>query len=179
VIVTLCSFLVLTSLSTPQQLPPPGDGDIRVVSWELLNETEVWLTLEPKTPDGKPAPPGMILTFTFRFPGKRPKAPPSEIQVNAYAGTLWAPKVALWFVIDDREKIDLVPPGVFALSTGTVSDYLSGTISISTLKRIANAKRVTGNALGVDFELTESQRQAIRAFLERVLSDDPTQGQVR
>jgi hypothetical protein len=29
-----------------QALPPAGDGDIRVLYWQLRNETEVWLTLE-------------------------------------------------------------------------------------------------------------------------------------
>jgi hypothetical protein len=177
VIASVCSCLVLALISAGQALPPPRDGEIRVLYWELQNETEVWLTLEPKSPDGKPGP--GILTFTYRFKGKRPKAPPSQIEARAYAGFLWAPKVALWFVLDDREKIDLIPPGTFTLSSGSVSDYLYATVPITLMNRIAHAKRVTGNALGFDFELTESQIQAIRAFMERVFSDDPSQGLVR
>ena len=41
------------------------------------------------------------------------------------------------------------------------------------MKRIAGAKRIAGSALGVAFELTESQASALCAFLERVLSDNP------
>jgi len=162
-------------LSAGQALPPPRDGEIRALYWELRNETEVWLTIEPRLADGKPGPTGMIVTCTVRFPGKQPKAPPQDIDVRAYAGFLWAPKVEFWLLLDDREKIELVPPGVVALATDSVSDYLQASVPVPELKRIANAKRVTGNALGVQFELTEPQRQAIRVFIGRVLSDNPAQ----
>ena len=49
------------------------------------------------------------------------------------------------------------------------------TIPLQTLKQIANAKRITGNALRFEFELTESQRRAIGVFLERALSGNPAQ----
>ena len=174
---SLCSSLVVALLSTVQALPPPRDGDIRALYWELRNESEVWLTLEPKSPDGKPGP--GILTFTYRFKGKRPEAPPSQIEARAYAGFLWAPKVSFWLGLNDREKLDLLPPGAFTLSTGTVSDYLVAMIPITLMNRIAHAKVVTGNALGFDFELTESQIQAFRAFMERIFSEDPLQGRAR
>ena len=162
-------------LSAGQALPPPRDGEIRALYRELRNETEVWLTIEPRSADGKPGPTGMIVTCTVRFPGKQPKAPPQDIDVRAYAGFLWAPKVEFWLLLDDREKIDLVPPGAVALATDSVSDYLQASVPVPELKRIANAKRVTGNALGFQFELTEPQRQAIRVFIGRVLSDNPAQ----
>ena len=47
------------------------------------------------------------------------------------------------------------------------------TVPLQTVKQIANSKRVTGNALRFEFELTESQRRAIGPFLERALSDNP------
>jgi hypothetical protein len=166
--VTAC--LLASSIGAGAQLlPPPRDGEISVLYNDITKETEIWLTLEPAAADGKPAPPGMILTFTFRFPGKTPKGPPTSLEANAYAGRLWAPKVAYWVVLDDREKIELAPPGMVALSTGTVSDYVPATISVATLARIARAKRVNGNALGWEFELTGSQHKAIFAFLERIL----------
>ena len=172
---TLSLCLAAAWLSLGQALPAPRDGDIRVLYWELQTETTVWLTLEPRSADGKLGPPGHILTFTLRFPGKRPKAPPQHVDLEASVGRLWSPRVELWFVLDEGAKIDLLPPGLFALSTGTVSDYLSVKVSIVGLRHIAAARRVRGNALGVDFEFTESQRQAVRAFLDRVLSDNPAQ----
>lgn len=62
----LCAALLGTAALTAidgraQLLPPPGDGEIRVNYWELRNETEVRLTLEPRNAKGERAP---LLTFT-------------------------------------------------------------------------------------------------------------------
>jgi hypothetical protein len=94
--------------------------------------------------------------------------------VRAFAGMFWAPRAELWLMIDDQERIDLASQGrSFGLVSGTPSDYLSEQVRIATLRRVAAAGRVTGNALGFDFELTGSQRAAITAFLERVLGTRP------
>ena len=116
-----------------------------------------------------------MLTFTFQFPGKRPAAPPAQIEVRAYAPVLmWAPRPELWLVLDGGDKLDIGARGSpYGMMSGQVSDYLTAMISIDTLKRIAGAKRIAGSALGIDFELNESQASALRTFLERVLSDNP------
>jgi hypothetical protein len=172
----VCSSMLLNASPVrTQALPPPGDGDIRVLHYQLSDRTTVWLTLEPKRTDGKPVPPGMLLTLTLEFPGRRPKAPPQEVEIRAYAGFMWAPQVELSLVLDDREKIDLAPRGMTGLVGGGVSDYLPAPLAIDTLKQIATAKRARIYALGLEFELTDAQRQAVRAFLDRVLSDNPAQ----
>ena len=150
------------ALTPPQLLPPPGDGDIRQVYWELQNRSEVWLTLEPKTTKGERAP---MLTFTFNFAGKSPAAPPSNVEVRAYAGTVYAPRADLVFVLDARQRIDLSSG---RLLSGTPSDYVAGTMTIAVLKQMAVASQVTGNALGFEFELTDAQRKAIAAFHDRI-----------
>lgn len=157
------------------QAPPPRDGDIRVLYSDVGNQTQVWLTLEPRTAEGKPAPPAYVLTFTLRFEGKVPKAQPTEVEVRANAGMLWAPRVEFWFVPDGRDRIDLVPATLMVLSNDGGSDYLQTTMSIEALKRIAAAGRVVGDALGFDFVLTDSQRRAVREFTERALSGNPAQ----
>ena len=173
----VCSSMLLNTAGPvrTQALPPPGDGDIRVLYHQLNDRTTVWLTLEPKRSDGKPVPPGMLLTVTLEFPGRRPKAPPEQVEIRAYAGFMWAPQVELSLVLDDREKIDLAPRGMTGLIGGGVSDYLPAPLSIDTLKQIATAKRVEIYALGLEVELTDAQRQAVRAFLDQVLSDNPGQ----
>lgn len=168
-------FQITTSQARAQALPPPGDGDIRVLYYELNDRTSVWLTLEPKRTDGKPAPPGALLTLTLEFPGRRPQAPAQEVEIRAHAGFMWAPQVELSLVLDDREKIELVPPGMTGLVGGGLSDYLPAPLSVDTLNRVAAAERVRIRALGLEFELTGSQRRAVRTFLERVLSDNPAQ----
>ena len=168
-----CLSIVAASVSAGQALPPPRDGEIRALYWERQDETEVWLTLEPRSPDGKPAAPGLILTFTSRFAGKQPQAPAESIDVRAYAGFRWAPRVEFWLLLDDRDKLDLVPPGTFTMFTNSVSDYLPATMPLRTFMHLTNAHRITGNALGFAFELSDVQRETLRLFMERILSENP------
>jgi hypothetical protein len=160
------------NIPNAQVIPPAGDGDIRVVYWALRDQSELWLTIEPKSAEGKPAPPATILTFTRTFAGRVPGGPPTEVDVRAYAGLMWAPKIELWVIADGR-KIDLAAGQTLGLLNGAGSDYLSATISPATLERIASAEHVSGSALGFAFELTVSQRAALRAFYQRALSADP------
>jgi hypothetical protein len=156
-----------------QALPPPRDGDIRVLYWELQNRTDVWLTLEPKTASRAPAPTAMVLTLQFRFLGKIPKTRPDHVDLRAHPGMMWAPQIQLSVVIDEA-PVELAPPGTFGMTDGGL-DYVWVPIPIPTLRRIEYAKRVTINALGIELELTDSQRKAVGAYLERILSDNPGQ----
>ena len=117
--------LVLTTGVVPQALPPPRDGDIRALYWELRNESEVWLTLEPKSPDGNPAPKAMTLTFTRRFPGKWPDKQPPRFEIRTDAGLLWNPKNELWIAIDSGEKVDFVGKNAFGPTSGEYSTYVA------------------------------------------------------
>lgn len=173
--VALVVSLLVTSSDVEMraQVSPPRDGDIRVVYLEALNQTEVWLTLEPKSAVGKPAPPGMNLTFTHQFAGKRPVIRPADIVVRAYVGLLWAPQVEFWLALDRSAIMAPAPEVVSASGDGGMS-HLQMTITIEMLRKIAHAKRVEGNALGLEFELSDSQRRALRVFLDKVVSDNPS-----
>jgi hypothetical protein len=169
--------MTLLSLSvdsvSAQPLPPPRDGEIRAVFWELQNRTDVWLTLEPQTTSRTPAPTAMLLTLTCSFPGKFPKAPPQNVELRALPGMMWAPLVQLSVVIDGA-SVDLPPLATAGVGDGGF-DYIWVPLSVSILKQIADARRVTINALRLDLELTDSQRTAIGVYLERILSDNPGQ----
>ena len=71
-VVWALAFAAVSLGAAPQLLPPPKDGDIRDVYWELRKESETWLSLELKTEDGRPAP---FLTFTHFYSGKPPGPP--------------------------------------------------------------------------------------------------------
>lgn len=146
-----------------QLLPPPGDGEIRTVYWELQGVSDVFLTLEPRTATGTRAP---FLTFTHRFAGRRPTAPPKDVEVRAFAGQFWAPRSELWFILDETVRIDLRVYGTAPAESGF--DSWSGSISIATLRRMTQAQRITGNALRFPFELNDSQRNSLRTFLDRI-----------
>lgn len=157
-----CALATHVPLLSAQLLPPPGDGDIRQVYFEIQNRSEIWLTLKPKSPKGGPAP---MLTFTFSSPGKGTAASPKQIEVRAYA-PMWTPRSDLVFVLDDQQKIDLHGTGV----NGMPSDYSVGNTTIAVLRQMAAASRISVNALGFDFELTEAHRKAIATFLDRLMN---------
>jgi hypothetical protein len=167
-----CALALAGFVSAGQALPPPRDGDIRVLYYELRNETTVWLTLQPRQADGKPGPTATLLTLNWHFPGKF-APPPEHVELRAIVGFLWAPRVELSLILDDGEVIDLLPVGVMSFSEGGGMDYVTGRVPIDLLRRIARAKRVRIKALGLEFELLPSQREAVGTYLERVLSDNP------
>ena len=171
--VWLVGALVAATTTRAQALPPPRDGDIRVLYWEIQKRTQVWLTLELQSRDGKPLPTGMNLAFWVEFPGKRPLRPVQTIEIQANAGFMWAPKIELSFLIDGRESISVAPPGLVSLTEGAVWNYLPAEISVEVLARLARAKHIDGNALGLEFELSERQLNALRTFYERTISNDP------
>jgi len=142
--------VLLAALGAAQLLPPAGDGDIRTVHYERQNVTDIFLLLEPRTLKGERAP---IVTFTGRFPGRR--------------HTL-APRAELWFELDGREVVNLSAPLPNAPLLEGTPDYWSGRVPIDLLRRMARAQRINGSSLGFPFELSASQRQAIRAWLERI-----------
>jgi hypothetical protein len=109
-----------------------------------------------------------MLTLAWYFSGQRPESPPTQIELRAYAGAFWAPRAEFWLTLDGEPRIDLVGGSLFGLVSGVGSDSLPATVSIETLQRIAGAQRVAGNALGFPFELSDSQRRAVRAFLARI-----------
>ena len=76
---------------------------------------------------------------------------------------------------DGRTAADAaaVVPGPASFQDGSGFDSVTAALSVDMLQRLADAKRVAGSALGVDFELNEGQRRAIRLFLDRVRSDNP------
>jgi hypothetical protein len=159
-------LLLIAALGAAQLLPPPGDGDIRTAYYELQNVTDVWLTLEPRTLKGERAP---LVTFTYRFPGRRQTAPAREVEVQAFSERFWAPRAELWFELDGDERIDLSAPAPnAALLTGAASDYWSGRLPIDAMQRVARAHRIRGSALGFPFELSPSQQRAIGNWLDRV-----------
>ena len=159
ILVAVVSF----GIAPLQLLPPPGDGEIRTVYWELQGVSDVFLTLEPRTAAGARAP---FLTFTHRFTGRRPTAPPKEVEIRAFAGQFWAPRSELWFVLDETLRIDLSVYGNATAESGF--DSWAGSISIATLRRMTQAQRITGNALRFPFELNDSQRSALRTFVDRI-----------
>src|SRR5262245_10174529 len=125
------ALVLLAAFGAGQLLPPPRDGDIRTVYYELQNRTEIFLTLEPRNAKGERAP---LITFTAAFPGKRQTPAPLEVEVQAFSGQFWAPRPELWFQIDGHVRIEGPPRGsalhAGVLLAGAADDYWSGLLPL-------------------------------------------------
>jgi hypothetical protein len=174
------SCLVAAATVFAEPAPPPRDGDIGVMYWEAFDQTEVWLTLEPRSPAGEKLPTSLALSATFT--GRRPSPPPARVEVRAHVNALWAPTPELRLVMDGR-KLEFQAPGpspVYDGSAGPGSSTLTGmtgTIDVATLERMAAAHTLGGNALRLEFALDAAQRAAIGRFTKRVLSTDPARSE--
>jgi hypothetical protein len=172
VAVTVLAGMILGRAAPRQSPSPAGDGEIRVAYSDLLKQTEVSLTLELRSPEGKPAPAGVVITVGRTFDGKVPCGAVALFDVRVSAGLVDAPRAELSLVADGGE-IDLAGGNPAALKKSGEGVSLAATIPAETLKRAAAANRIAGNALGFPFELTASQREALRTFVARAMSADP------
>jgi hypothetical protein len=162
--------LLLAASAGAQLLPPPGDGDIRTVYWELRDQTDIFVALVPHAPDGASTPPGMMIRIRRSFAGKGSPPRPNGgtmLYIEAPVGTVWAPKPELWVVADGR-RFDLTAERMGGVVSATGGDYLAGQISVADLTSIAAARDVHGSVAGVAFSLTGKQRGALVEFLARV-----------
>jgi hypothetical protein len=161
-----------TLFAGAQVLSPARDGEIRVEYSDLLRQTVVVLTLtiEPPHPSAESRP--LVLTFGRTFEGKVPQGPAALFNVRVSAPPAATPPVELWLMADG-ERTDLVGGNAEALRKTDEADAIYATIPAETLKRLAAAGRINGSALGFGFELTASQREALRTFVARAMSADP------
>ncbi len=172
----LAAIVALSAWNAPAAAPQMAgrDCEIRDAYSDTLSTTEIWLTLEPRTTDGKPAPPGVVLTFTARFAGRRPTRPATEVEARANVGLMWAPRPEMLLDLDgDKIDLDAKVPPIGSDANGGFS-YVVSTISTRLLEQMANAKRLTGSVLGLQVEFTDAQRDALRKFFERVTSTSPS-----
>jgi hypothetical protein len=141
--------------------------------------TTVWLRVIPLANDVGVSPTTFV--FVAEFPGREPRARP--------AVTLWissdvrfyplTPRIArLWLRVDDDAPIDFLAPTEHTTlsSSGDDAPVLSGAlvgVSAPRLDRMAEARSIAGDVLGVPFHLDQPQRAAIAAFRDSLLPAAP------
>jgi hypothetical protein len=174
-------------------LQAPGDGwaiatgsprEVRHVYWDLFQTTEVWVRLVPEDPQGGPRL--LNLVFQALFPGRaerdpysgRPQWPsgtPRTLRVRAEPlPTTVVRELSLRLVIDGR-SIDLAGPDhphrtlpCVVASEDCSPNAVEADLDPSTLRCVAGARSVGGEALGFPFRLVAADQAALGEFLDRV-----------
>lgn len=153
------------------------DGEIRTEYIAATRETEMSLGLLPSSQHGT-----LTLVLSARLQHRVPAEPPGTLQVRVGAGLNVNPNVirrpVFRFVldpstqrtttIDASERLRFLDP-----EPGTTIDNASATISLVEFIQLLRAEVITGQIFGLDVSLTPKQREALRAFGNRVLRPSP------
>ena len=182
------TLLVITVASAPPRAQRPGsgwilkpspDGTIQTLYWDLFKQTEIWMRLEPHLASGGPAPLYVILSTIVD--GEKLRRPVESFDWQAQGNPrLIVTRTSFVLTLDRRQVIDLAtgPWPFTALSgnnceggcpeTGAVAH-----LPVAVARRIAAARRVDGDVLGLPVTFTQDQIAAINRYIARVtLSQD-------
>jgi len=170
-----------TADTAPTVAPPQAVGNL-YANWadgetwsrylDATGETEVGLGLQPAGKSGT-----MFLAFSARWSGRNATGVPKDIFVQVGAPQLVNPLVlrtpTLTFVIDPPTKNKTILDLSSRLTVdkpgpGQIVSNGIGKIEPKELAQIARATTLEGTILGVDVEYRAAQRQAIRAFAQKI-----------
>lgn len=154
----------------------PALKEIGANYFEALKQSQIWVNIEPELMEIGPAP--VLLNLTVAFPGFQLNHPPNSVAVRAQPRCF--PKVfpervrqpLLRFLVNGSTKIDLTAVSTTYQWIPTCSesqpDTVIAQVSVVMLRRIAEAKDVTVDALGFALRFTPADFVAWRLFLKTV-----------
>jgi hypothetical protein len=142
--------------------------------------TTMWVRVHPKADDPRVAPTTFV--FASEFAGRSPRTRPAVtwyIETNVKYYPLLQRTVRFEVSIDGVPPINLLargePTSVGYCCGGDDNGSLPASVTIALsaerLDRLAAAKSVRGNALGVPFTVDQRQLTAIAEFRQRLLAD--------
>jgi hypothetical protein len=187
--ISLHAFLMFIAIISPNRFP--SLGQIGAFYFEIMNQSQVWINLEPQSSESGPAP--VKLNFTVAFPGRETENIPDAVQVRAESRNVAFPQRTrqpiLKFQIEDGTEMDLTSPGkkfqftyhgVCDLSSGEScqSDTVIAQISFSDLHKIAKSKSLKIEALGFTLNMKPGDIQSLWRYVETVQNGvrlNPTQ----
>ena len=170
----------------PSELAPhqfPAFREIGAFYFDGLDESQVWVNLEPAHVDGPPDP--IIFNVSVKFPGRRLEREPATVELRpqvrcvpqVYPTRARLPVFKL--TIDSAPKIDLSPNGTTSFfmpsCAGTRApdasatwDTVATSVPFPMLRQMSAAKTVTVEAIGFTVRLTPEDFEAARALVRTV-----------
>lgn len=149
--------------------------------FDLGGYTETWLRMTPVPLPGETAS-ACVLNFTIRYRGKPVEGalavPPQAILVRAESNPLYNPRIIRhaiflmaadgWPAWDPNLPLQFFSSGAPCENCAVTADTVEVTVPADTLKLLAAAKTVEGNAMGLPFSLTPAQIAQLRRFVTKV-----------
>jgi len=161
----------------------PAFREIGAFYFDGLNESQVWVNLEPAHVEGPPDP--IIFNVTAKFPGSKLDREPATVEFRPQVRCIpqvypTRPRLPIFrLTIDAAPRIDLSPdgktsffmPACGALNSPDLSvtwDMVSTVVPFAMLRQLASAQSVTVDAIGFTVRLTPADFEALKTLVRTV-----------
>ena len=153
----------------------PALGQIGAIYFDVLQQSQVWINLDPTGTEGGPKP--LHLNFTLAFPGRELTHVPDAVTLRAQADCLASPgtlrKPLLTIVLDGSRSIRLTDAGrtfqFFATcSSEGSSDTVVTQIPFAMLQEISGAREVQVDGIGFTTHLTPGDLGALQTYVRQI-----------
>jgi hypothetical protein len=156
----------------------PRVREIGANYFDSMNQSQVWVNIEPESTEQGPAP--IILNVTVVFPDRRLNHQPPAVTLRAQ--TRCFPLVfpqrvrepILRFALNRTRTLDLTAPGAVYRFIGSCGrgalDTVVTDVPIGMLRQIIGETNVVVEALGFSTRLTAADLTALRRFVQTVES---------
>jgi hypothetical protein len=152
----------------------PALRQIGGVYFNGVNQSQVWMNIEPRLAGSSVAP--VVLNLTVAFSGRRLDRAPRAVTLRAEpawgAFPLLIRQPILRIVANRTATIDLTSAGSNYFVTASAGSGPANTIvadlPLESLRRMAQATDVTADTLGFTLRLSAADLAAWRAFLEAI-----------
>jgi hypothetical protein len=153
----------------------PGPGEIGAHYFDSLEQSQVWVNVEPQNMEPGPNP--LELNITVSFPGRHLTETPASADLRVQARCRVFPtrirQPALTLVIDGTElrvtgrDFPLQVSSACGDDAGT-ADVVVTRVPFAVFRQIAHARELEICALGFRVRLTPAQRRALTSFVTAV-----------
>jgi hypothetical protein len=170
-------LVLIAALLHPNSTPRPGE--VGAFYFDVLNESQVWVDLEPTVLEDGPNP--IRVNFTAAFKGRSIGDAPPRIRVRAKSdGSMFPLRIrvpVLQFQLHDDSVIDLTGTGsVYNFFPGCekcAADTLTTDMPFAQFQTLAASPYVQVEALGFKLRLSPKDLTALRK-LSAAVSDGAT-----
>jgi hypothetical protein len=167
-------FRVLLVATVLSPNPTPSLGQLGAYYFETLNQSQIWINLEPQ--GSIPGPNPIRLNITVAFTGLRLDRAPDVVEVRAEPvhGTfpMRIRQPTLRFQLGGGTEMDLTAPGktfhFISRCPDCQADMVIAPMPFDALRSIANSSTVGIDALGFAAHLKPADLQSLRKFIDVV-----------
>jgi len=174
---TFYASLMFISVISPNRLP--SLGQIGAFYFELPDESQVWINLEPV--NSEPGPNPIKLNFTVTFPGRQIEYATDMVEVRAESYDTTFPQITrrpiLKFRLQDGNEVDLTGQGktfqftyhgLCTIDESCFPDTVIARMPFSDLCKIAASNSLKIEAVGFTLNMKPEDIRSLRRYVQTV-----------